>query len=56
MEDLYATYEVWAEVERTDWPDDYKSKTREIFRKRLSGAVCKPLYAAWGGNSPGGER
>jgi len=33
-----------------------KDNTGEAFRKRLSGAVCKLPYAAWGGNSPGGER
>jgi len=26
------------------------------FRRRLSGVVCKPPYAALGGNSLGGER
>jgi len=30
---------------------------RELdFRRRLSGVVCKPPYAASGGNSRGGER
>ena len=31
--------------------------TKELaFRRRLSGVVCKPPYAALGGNSLGGER
>jgi hypothetical protein len=33
------------------------TSTKEVaFRRRLSGVVCKPPYAALGGNSLGGER
>ena len=44
------------EVERTEPADLTGKKKREAFHIRPSGAVCKPPYAAPGGNFRGGER
>ena len=44
------------EVERTDWLTKDNKTKRETFRRRLSGVVFKPPYAAALGNWSSGER
>jgi hypothetical protein len=51
MEDFSKTIKMRVEVERTDWPTKWMDEKEMTFRRRLSGAVFKPLYAALCGNN-----
>jgi hypothetical protein len=56
MEALSRVGDRCAEFERTEWPASVNIGKGVAFRRRSAGIVCKPPYAAEGGNAFGGER